>query len=333
MDKRKIFISYCWTTAEHEDWVITLANRLVQDGVDVVFDKWDLKEGHDKFAFMESMVNASEIDKVMIILDKKYEEKANDRSGGVGTETLIITPQVYKNAKQEKFIPIVAEVDENGQPYLPIYLTGRIYIDLSSEDHFELNYEKLLRRVYDRPSLVKPQLGTPPRYLFQETPMQFKTSTMLRSMDSQLDKHPNRINSLTKDFLDEFFKNLTEFVLDDKTEATYEEIGKEALSKLNQYKPLRNDYIEFIGKLAKTEIVFDSEILISFFERLPLLLSPLDRAITTWQGWRYAHFKLVITELFIYTVSQMLKYNKYLLLEDIFHSCYLIKERKKFSQQ
>lgn len=54
----KVFISYSWTTAVHEDWVLTLATRLMENGVDVVLDKWDLKEGQDIYAFIESMVNS-----------------------------------------------------------------------------------------------------------------------------------------------------------------------------------------------------------------------------------------------------------------------------------
>ena len=53
----KIFISYSWSSSSHERWVLELAERLVSDGVDVTLDKWDLKEGQDKFSFMESMVN------------------------------------------------------------------------------------------------------------------------------------------------------------------------------------------------------------------------------------------------------------------------------------
>ena len=110
----KIFISYSWSS---DDLVIPLAKRLVSHGVDVILDKWDLKEGQDKYVFMEQCVNDPEIDKVLIICDKKYAEKANNREGGVGDETVIISSEIYGNMKQEKFIPIIAERDEEGQPY------------------------------------------------------------------------------------------------------------------------------------------------------------------------------------------------------------------------
>lgn len=46
----KIFISYSWSS---DALVLELAQRSVSHGVDVVLDKWDLKEGQDKYAFME----------------------------------------------------------------------------------------------------------------------------------------------------------------------------------------------------------------------------------------------------------------------------------------
>lgn len=38
---------------------------------------------------MEQLVNDPEIDRVLIICDKVYVEKANSRSGGVGDETVL----------------------------------------------------------------------------------------------------------------------------------------------------------------------------------------------------------------------------------------------------
>jgi hypothetical protein len=99
---KKIFISYSWGTKEHQDWVLNLGKRLMADSVDVELDKWSLKDGHDVYSFMESMVKSKEIFRVLIICDKMYTEKANDRQGGVGTETQIITPKIYSDEKNKK---------------------------------------------------------------------------------------------------------------------------------------------------------------------------------------------------------------------------------------
>ncbi|WP_204407861.1 SEFIR domain-containing protein [Brevibacillus laterosporus] len=155
----RVFISYAWTSTEHEEWVVSLATRLRESGVDIKLDKWDLKEGQDIYAFMESMVKAEETDKVLIICDKGYKERAESRKGGVGTETQIISPEVYSDVNQEKFIPIVSERNDDGEDYVPTYMRTRLHIDLSFEDRFEEGFERLLRNVYKRPLYQKPALG------------------------------------------------------------------------------------------------------------------------------------------------------------------------------
>ena len=46
---KKVFISYSWKVQEK---VIELAQRLISNGIDVILDVYDLKEGQDKYAFM-----------------------------------------------------------------------------------------------------------------------------------------------------------------------------------------------------------------------------------------------------------------------------------------
>lgn len=123
-----------------------------------MLDKWELKEGQDKYAFMERCVNDPDITKVLIICDRVYAQKANNRTGGVGDETVIISGEIYGKMKQEKFIPIIAERDDEGNGYLPAYIKTRIYIDLSDATKYEEQYEKLLRNIYEKPQLVKPKL-------------------------------------------------------------------------------------------------------------------------------------------------------------------------------
>ena len=73
----KLFISYSWSSPIHEQWVLNLATELRENSVDVVLDKWDLREGNDAIAFMEKMVTDKTIEKVLIISDKMYAEKAD----------------------------------------------------------------------------------------------------------------------------------------------------------------------------------------------------------------------------------------------------------------
>jgi hypothetical protein len=323
--QKKIFISYSWSTPEHDDWVLSLAHQLMGDGVEVVLDKWDLKEGQDKFHFMETMVTSTEIDKVLMICDRKYAEKADVRVGGVGTETQIITHQVYNQVRQEKFIPVVAEVDSDGHAFLPTYLKSLIYIDLSSEASYAMEYEKLLRNIYNRPSLSKPKLGQAPSYLLEDSLVSYKTTSMIRGMDAQLDKFPGRVNLFVKDFLAEFDKNLLDFSIESPA-GTYLEIGEQIMGKLTQYQPLRDDYLHFIDKLFRDDRNFDVTIVIRFFENLPLHLLPRSEGYRQWKTGQFDHFKLISHELFIYTIAIALKHDNLRVLEELLLTKYFFKE-------
>jgi hypothetical protein len=162
----KAFISYSWSSPEHEQRIVEWAEHLVGDGVDVILDKWALEEGHDTNSFMEKMVTDPSVSKVLIFSDSAYASKADNRKGGVGTESQIISQEVYQKIEQTKFIPIVCERTADGQPCLPVFLKSRKYIDFSSaeraHEEYANYYERFLESLSIRSlSLEIPQLTFP----------------------------------------------------------------------------------------------------------------------------------------------------------------------------
>ena len=163
--KPKVFISYRWTSPDHEDWVLAFASRLREDGLDVILDKWHLKGGQDTLTFMEKMVADNAVKKVLMICDKGYVDRANSRAGGVGTEAQIISGKVYEATDQTKFGAVVVELDAEGKPYLPHYFRTRLYFDLSTNEALAVNYEEVVRWCYDKPFHVAPPVGKRPSFL------------------------------------------------------------------------------------------------------------------------------------------------------------------------
>lgn len=147
----KVFISYSWSDQNHQELVKHWADRLVADSVEVNLDIYGLKKGHDKFAFMERMVTDPLVTHVLVICDKKYAEKADTLKAGVGTETQIISSEVYGKVKQSKFIPIVCEFDSDDNPFLPAYLKTRMWINFSSPEAENENWEQLVHLLYVKP--------------------------------------------------------------------------------------------------------------------------------------------------------------------------------------
>ncbi|MCH5340449.1 MAG: toll/interleukin-1 receptor domain-containing protein [Acetatifactor sp.] len=161
LEKKNVFISYCHKDVT-EEWIDKLVSSLGQYGIYSIVDIYDLQLGQDLSYFMEQI---KKVDKVLMLLGKEYKERANNRQGGVGTETQIISCDVYNDVEQTKFIPIVIDKDENGDVYLPYYLETRLYIDFSDEKLFKKNSEELARQIHDLPKRKKPIVLDPPVFL------------------------------------------------------------------------------------------------------------------------------------------------------------------------
>ena len=101
--------------------------------------------------------SVTESDKVLILCNKMYKEKADNRYGGAGQETMIIAPEVYEKNEPEKFIPIIMERNLLGKEYIPQYLKSLIYIDYTDKD-IESQYKNLLYAIGAVPSYIKERM-------------------------------------------------------------------------------------------------------------------------------------------------------------------------------
>src|SRR5258708_10310690 len=160
----KVFVSYA-QSEERTPWISDICKRLIHDGVDVVADLYDLAHSADMYVFMERCVNDASITRVLMFCDLLYCQKANDRKGGVGKETQIISEEVYNDVGANKFLPIFCAQYDDGKPSLPTYLKSRYAIDFSTPEKVEENWETLLRDLFEQPLHQKPPLGKPPAYI------------------------------------------------------------------------------------------------------------------------------------------------------------------------
>lgn len=311
----KVFISYSWSS---DAMVLELAQRLVAHGVDVVLDKWDLKEGQDKYAFMERSVNDPDITKVLIICDKKYAQKANDRTGGVGDETVIISSELYGNMNQEKFIPVIAEKDEEEKPYVPTYIKTRIYIDLSDENSYETEYEKLLRNIYEKPLIRKPQLGKRPEWLDDEKMNYFPLKDLIKQIKgSSTDK--KRKTCIAR-FKDEYIKTLKEFWIEHIT-------PEQEFQQFLNTKTLRDIFLDFLEVIAEQDDNY-AEILASIVEEIYNELTNLKNFTQQNSGYEsdIDLFKIHIWELFICIVTYMRHVEDYEALHTLLTYTYFLND-------
>ena len=161
----KVFISYSWESKEHSEWVNSLADKLLADGIEAIIDSYDVIPGDRLPEFMESSIKDS--DYVIIICTEEYKRKANNREKGVGYESHIISAELYNNHNDRKFIPIIRQGEFNTA--IPTYLDGKLAIDLRGNPYNETSYKDLIASIFKVKK--KPKVGIRPDYLDEYEPI------------------------------------------------------------------------------------------------------------------------------------------------------------------
>ncbi len=155
-----VCISYTWDDELHKEWVLNLANKLRDNGIETLLDRYHLRPGSDKNKFMEDMIAKS--DRALVILTPNYKNKADNRIGGAGYEYSLITSEVFKKQESSKFIPVLRKgsIEESS----PRTLESKIAIFMREEDNFEEQLEELCREIHNEPKIKIPKVGPKPKY-------------------------------------------------------------------------------------------------------------------------------------------------------------------------
>lgn len=155
----RVFVSYSHDSEIHKEWVLNLATRLRQAGVDAILDLWELEPGDDLALFMER--NLTSADRVLMICSEKYVEKANSGKGGVGYEKMIVTADLMRSVDSNKVIPIIRQ---GGTRNVPVFLGTKKFLDFSREEQFEFSFDELVRSLHNSPLFMKPEIGEKPTF-------------------------------------------------------------------------------------------------------------------------------------------------------------------------
>ncbi len=322
MSEPKLFISYCWSSTEHEEWVLQLGTELRENGVNVILDKWDLKEGNDANAFMEKMVTDKDIKKVILVIDEKYSEKANSRTGGVGTETQIISAEVYESVDQNKFVAVIANRDKEGKAKLPVFYKSRIYIDLSDGDLYAKNFEQLLRWIFDKPVNIKPEIGKMPAFLDEESSVSLGTTVAYRRCIDAIRNSRSHAQGALTEYFNLFSSNLERFRLE--LSAGAGDFDQKVVDSIEQFTPFKNELNEVFSALAQYETsVYMPAKIHKFFESLIVYLQRTT-GVNGYQKWDWDNLKFIVQEEFLYCVAIFLKCERFDVVEHLLKQRYYI---------
>lgn len=336
MENPKVFISYSWHPKENQIRVQQLAERLSSDGVHVIIDIWDLQDGQDKNMFMEQMVTNPEVKKVLLICNKTYAAKANDRKGGVGIESTIVSEEIYNNAEQTKFIPIVFEYNENGRACVPTFVKSRIFIDLSSDEKFEVGYDQLLRDIYDKPLYQRPPIGRMPSYLETDIPVVLPTSNKVKAIKNAIMVANPNTNLLIRDYLDLYLASLLQYRIDAQSinDSNFIEVVEQSITEML---PLKDDFLNFIQTVVGTPYL-SKELLSDFFEQL--LQFYTDNNIRLFEGNSldcvcFDNYRYFNHDLYLSVVTMLLNKEQFDMIHELVshHFCIVEERRMSYPQE
>ena len=155
----RVFVSYAHTSVAHQQWVEGLASFLRANGIDAHLDAWHLRRGMDLPQFMTNELTLA--DRVVIVSDERYAEKADGRVGGVGWETMIVQGDIAKQPPDSTKYLIVVRSDPVDAG-LPPFLMTKFVIHWPDATYDDDNRRVLLQELYN--VIEAPPLG--PRPLF-----------------------------------------------------------------------------------------------------------------------------------------------------------------------
>ncbi|MFP5426389.1 MAG: SEFIR domain-containing protein [Gammaproteobacteria bacterium] len=328
MKNPKVFISYSWSSQTHERWVLELAENLMAVGIEVVLDKWDLKPGHDAVEFMEKMVHDPSIDKVLVVCDEAYSNKADGRHGGVGTETQIISKRIYENTNQERFIAVIAEKDEQGKAYTPIFYHSRLYIDLSSPDIYSEGLEELVRTIYNQPQHKKPQLGRKPEYLLNEIAINLGTTPFAKRANSAIRESKPHAAAALEEYLTTFSSNMERIRIVKDDSILFDE---QVYNNITEFNSARNELLQTVTYAVKYMDQHEcTEHLHRFLESL-LKYQDVPEGAHRWQDSDFDNYRFIVHEIFLYFIAIALKNNKLEIACSLLDKHYYVKNKRSES--
>jgi TIR domain len=314
----KVFISYCWGSPEHNNRVLELATHLRENGVDAIIDKWHLRPGQDATVFMEQMVTDPSITNVIMIFDRKYVEKADRREGGVGTEAQIISPKMYEKSDQTKFVAVIFEKDNEEKPYLPVFYKSRIWIDLSDQGIYAVNFDELLRSIFEKPAYPKPALGKPPKFLNEQTALLPTRSRANRAIQLLTSGSSNAKGALA-DYLEELSSSLEMLRI---SHFDKQKLDEPIVESIASFLPYRDEFIAVVSAVSRYS-ADDSTSIHRFFERvIPYMFRP--KSVSMFYESNWDNFRFIVLELFLYVVSAFFKEERFSEVSSLLNDRYYI---------
>ena len=339
----KAMVSYAWGGEEaphHDERVNALVDQLIDNGIDVVYDRYDLRDGDDTNVFMEQVAARGDVKKVIAICTPKYVSKMNARQGGSGQEGMIMSPHVYAQlggttdadpSRERRFIPVIFDTHPNTSVEDPINrptMFGSMkFINLSTPEAYDANFDQLMLFLLDRPARVRPPLGKVPEHLLADPAHAFPAHTQFQILRRALE-NGRATPAHWRDYLTQVTQSLESLKPAVQGEApNWRFDGEVARQEIDRFTPVRNEFVQALqlgirhGGLPADELHGFLESLTLISERLP---ERHRHQSTIMNSVVFGHVDFLVLELTLYMVAVLINETQVGTLNDLTEASYYV---------
>ena len=164
----RVFISHSALSSERASWLDALYRFLRANGVNARIDAHSARPGMDIVQWMCNELQQA--DRVLLICDERYADRADGRHGGVGWETMLIQGDLYAATygtesgdatSGSKYIPVVlTDHIDDGRP---VFLKTKLVLHWPPNADEENLRRDLLKELFG--VSTEPPIGPPPTFL------------------------------------------------------------------------------------------------------------------------------------------------------------------------
>lgn len=157
----RAFISYTQSDEVHARWVKDIATVLRENGIDARLDVWHLRPGMDVAQWMANELDLA--DRVVLVCDEKYTQKADRRHGGVGWEIRLVQGELLQSQADnpDKFIPLFRTESAESAP---AFLKSVLGIHCPPSGNDDRSRVQDLIKAINRAEEQAPPLGAKPSF-------------------------------------------------------------------------------------------------------------------------------------------------------------------------
>jgi hypothetical protein len=276
MNEVTVFISYSHDSAAHRDRVLGLSERLRQDGIPTLLDRY-LEQGSPPEGWPRWMLNGLDTaTQVLCVCTETYYRRFRglevpDQGKGVDWEGALITQTLYDaRSRSHQFIPLL--FDRADEPHIPEPLRPHTHYLLNCEEAYQALYDALLAQAGVQPGAIG-ELKRKPR----------ATGLALRF------PHPTKLPDPFTPDTDRILRYAPE-----------QPLGYESIN-IPQMRIQKSIQIELFdgSPLSRTVLYWELPPMSSRFGAVATLYSPTWKKIHThseqiYSAFRYAHIQLLL---------------------------------------